>query len=79
MTNNDLKSIFLKRSLVFLWFQESHYEVGPAARGSSAHSLNVRGDRPAAGAQQHRRLDRESLLKLACCCIVVERPDFENF
>lgn len=52
--------------VLFLWFQESHRKVRPAACGHSAHRLGVRTARPTAGAQQLHRLDRESLL-IACC------------
>ena len=54
---NLIWSLALQSSFVS-WFQESNGEVGPAACGGSAQ--RVRTDRPAAGTQQHRGLERES-------------------
>lgn len=55
----------LQSSPGLLSLQESHLEVGCAARRDSGQRVDVQSERVAAGAEQHRRLERESPHQLA--------------
>ena len=56
-----MAACFPQSSFFFLFFQESHRQVGSAARGGSARRVGFCTAGAAAGAQQQRRLDCESL------------------